>query len=152
MNYLVFTLLFTVLHAAAYTIAGAVIFNFSKDVYKGKSRIMDYLRDMNNPQESSHVTKRFFPAQLVRGVLMSLVLYPLLPLLGEISVLPRGVFLFGMMFCYTHIACAAPCPDNIEGYVYLREKYFSKSSFFKFQTEMTLYSLLFSIPGTFLLF
>ncbi len=152
MDYLIFSLLFALMHAAAYTIAGAFILKRSKDVYEGKARIMDYLRDMRDPEESSHVTKWFLPAQLIRGLLLSFVLYPILPLLSDISIIHRAAYLFGMMFIYTHIASAAPCPDNIEGFVYLRRQYFKKSSFVKFQTEMALYSLLFSIPAAFILF
>jgi len=152
MEYLLFSLLFALLHTAAYSIAGAFILKKSKDVYEGKARIMDYLKDMQDPEESRHVTTWFLPAQLIRGILLSLVLYPILPLLSGTAVIPRAAYLFGMMFVYTHIASAAPCPDNIEGFVYLRRRYFKKSSFIKFQTEMVIYSLLFSIPAAFFLF
>lgn len=152
MRYLVFTLVFTAVHAIAYTIAGAFALSVSRDIYAGRKRKMDYLRDMEDPAESSHVKKYYFPAQILRGVLMSIVLYPLLGFLGENGYLPRVLFLLGLMFVYTHVGSAAPCPDNIEGMVYLKRKYIDLSLFGKFQLEMVFYSLLFSLAGGWVLF
>lgn len=152
MEYLVFSFWFIIIHTVAYTAAGMIALKISKDIYDGKSRLMDYLRDMANKNESSHVTKWFIPAQLVRGLLMSIVLYPILGLLGETSFALRFVFLFGLMFIYTHLSCAAPCADNIEGFVYMKDRYFKKSTFIKFQFEMITYSLLFSLLAGWLLF
>ena len=152
MNYLIFSFWFTVIHTAAYMVAGMIALKISKDIYDGKSRLMDYLRDMANENESKHVHKWFLPAQLLRGLLMSIVLYPVIGLLGDISFGLRFLFLAGLMFVYTHIACAAPCPDNIEGFVYLKDRYFKKSTFLKFQFEMITYSLLFGLTAGWFLF
>lgn len=51
-------------------------------------------------------------------------------------------FFSGLIFVYTHFACAAPCPDSIVGYAYMKERYIKKLSFFKFQFEMMINSLL----------
>ncbi len=152
MRYVIFSLSFTVLHAVAYTIAGALALHISSEIYKSRSRKMDYLRDMENPDESRHVQKFFFPVQLVRGLLLSVVLYPVLGALGELGFLLRGMFLFGLMFVYTHVGSAAPCPDNLEGFVYLKKKYFDKTMILKFQLEMLVYSSLFALTGSWLLF
>jgi len=61
-------------------------------------------------------------------------------------------FLAGLMFVYTHLASAAPCPDNIEGFVYMKERFFKKSSFLKFQFEMIIYSLILGFLTSFFLF
>ncbi len=152
MQYLVFSFFFMVIHAVSYSAAGFIALQISKDIYEGKTRLMDYLRDMTNKEERSHVQKWFFPAQLLRGLLMSVVLYPILPYLGELSFAARSAFLFSLMFIYSHIASAAPCPDNIEGAVYLRPKFFNASSFMKFQFEMLLYCVLFSTAAALVLF
>jgi hypothetical protein len=76
---------------------------------------------------------------------MSLVLFPLLP---SIVALPFGLsvaFFSGLMFIYTHLAAVSPFLDNIEGWVYFKEEYLVKKFFLKFQVEMILYSLLFSL-------
>jgi hypothetical protein len=152
MKYLMFTLWFTLLHAAAYTLAGALILKISKDVYEGRGRLMIYLRDMSDEGERGHVERMFFPGQLLRGVLMSIVLYPILPALGELSFALRFAFLGGLMFVFTHLAAVAPAPDNIEGYVYMKEQYFNKAAFLKFQAEMLVYTLVFSLAAASLLF
>ena len=152
MDYLIFILGFTLIHMAAYTIAGALTLKISKEVYEGKSRLMIYLRDMSDEQERGHVQTMFLPAQLLRGILMSLVLLPILPALGELSFVLRSTFLGGLAFIFTHLSSASPCPDNIEGYVYMKERYFNKSTFLKFQGEMLLYSVVFASFTAWLLF
>lgn len=152
MSPLMFTLWFTLLHAAAYSVAGMLILRISKDVYEGSQRTMDYLRDMDDPTDRRHVTRAFFPAQLVRGLLMSLVLWPLLGPLGDLGVLSRLFFFGGLAFIYTHLACAAPCPDNIEGFVYMKERYRDRATLVRFQLEMLLYSVLLAVPASVLLF
>lgn len=147
-----FSLGFTLIHMGVYTFAGAMILKISKEVYEGKGRLMIYLRDMSDQQERRQVEKMFLPAQLLRGILMSLVLYPILPALGELSFALRFAFFGGLMFIFTHLSSASPCPDNVEGYVYLKERYFSKTAFIKFQGEMLLYSVMFAGLAAWLLF
>ena len=148
MRYLIFSLGFTLIHMFSYTLAGAIILKYSKDTYNGKSRIMTYLRDMSSDNESKHVQKFFLPAQFMRGILMSIALYPILGVVGELGFFAKLVFSFSLMFVFTHIASAAPCPDNLEGFVYLKEEFFSKKTFLKFQIEMIMYSSVFAILAT----
>lgn len=152
MEYLVFSFWFMIIHTAAYMLAGILALRISKDIYEGKSRLMDYLRDMSVEDESKHVQKWVLPSQLLRGLLMSVVLYPVLAPLGEIAFGLRFAFLAGLMFVYTHLASAAPCPDNIEGFVYMKERFFKKSTFLKFQFEMIIYSLILGFLTSFFLF
>jgi hypothetical protein len=152
MQYVLFTLWFTLLHAAAYTIAGALVLKISKDVYEGKTRLMSYLRDMSDETERGHVQRWFFPAQLLRGAAMSVVLYPILDSIDALGFGQRFAFLGGLMFVYTHVACAAPGPDNVEGFVYLKPHLFDRTSFLKFQLEMVTYAMLFGVAGAWLLF
>jgi hypothetical protein len=145
MEYLKFSLLFTLVHALAYTIAGAIALGFSKDIYETKDRHATFLRDMSNEEESRHVSRYFLPAQIVRGLLMSLVLLPLLPSITALSFGVKVAFFSGLMFIYTHLAAVSPFLDNIEGLVYFKEKYLVRKFFLKFQVEMILYSVLFGL-------
>ncbi|HED23782.1 MAG TPA: hypothetical protein ENN91_01495 [Firmicutes bacterium] len=152
MNYILFSLWFTLVHIISYTLAGVLALRISKDIYEGKSRLMDYLRDMSVQSESRHVQKWFIPGQIVRGIILSVVLYPVLGFLGEISFGLRFLFFFGLMFGYTHLASAAPCSDNIEGLIYLKERYINRSIFLKFHYEMIIYSVVLALAVSLLLF
>jgi len=143
MEYLKFTLLFVFFHTLSYTLAGALALRFSGDIYRDRSRLCTFLRDMNDREESAHVQKYFFLAQIPRALLMALVLFPLLEPLRELAPGMRFVFFSGLMFVYTHLSAASPFPDNIEGQVYFRPEYLKKGSFLRFQMEMLIYCVLF---------
>lgn len=152
MAYLQFTLWFTVVHAAAYVVAGVISLAFSKDLYAQKGRTLDFLRDMNDPHESGHVNRTFLPAQIVRGVLMSVVLYPILGALGDMSVALRFVFLASLAFIYLEVASSIPFPTNVEGYVYLRDRYRGIPAVWKLYFEAILYAVLLAGPVAWLAF
>ena len=152
MEYFRLSIWFVLIHTFSYIFAGALALKISKDIYESKDRLMDYVRDMSNPKEKGHVGKWFLPAQLLRGLLMSFILYPIIIPLGELSFGMSFLFFFGLVFIFTHIACAAPCSDNIEGFVYLKERYLNKTMFFKFQFEMIIYSSLFGLLVSLIIF
>jgi hypothetical protein len=124
----------------------------SKDLYEDKNRLLDYLRDMSDENESKYVSKWFFPIQLLRGLVLSIVLYPILALLGELSFGLRFTFFSGLMFFYTDFACAVPFPNNLEGFVYMKKRYVKKEFFGKLYLEMIIYSLLFGLLVSWFLF
>jgi len=152
MVYLVFSFWFTIFHTIAYVAAGVIALKISKDIYEGKNRHADFIRDMSDPDESKHVQKLFIPAQLLRGLLMSIVLYPVLGLMGDLSFGLRFLFLAGLMFIYTEISSAVPFPTNIEGYVYMKQRYLQTATVWKFWLEITVYSVLFGLLAAGLLF
>ncbi len=152
MVYVRFSLWFTLIHTVAYAVAGMIALRVSGDIYEGKERLMTYLRDMSDPGERGHVEKWSILAQVPRGLLMSVVLYPILGAMGEMPLGLRFAFLSGLMFVYTHLSAAAPCADNIEGFVYMKDAFFRRSSFLKFQMEMVMYSVLFGFAAGSLLF
>jgi hypothetical protein len=152
MKYLLFSVWFTLIHAIVYTVIGALVLKLSKDLYEQKNRLLDYMNDMSVETENKHVAKWFLPAQLLRGLLMSVVLYPILGLLGELSFGLRLVFLAGLMFIFTDLASAVPFPNNIEGFVYLKKRYLKKDLFWKLYLESFLYSLAFGSLVSWLLF
>lgn len=98
---------------------------------------------MADPAENARVAKLTLPLQLLRGLVLSIVLYPILELLGDLSYPLRFVFLAGLMFVYTDFASAVPFPHNLEGVIYMKERYLKKSAFWKLQFEMIIFSLLF---------
>ena len=153
MQYVIFTGLFIVAHFVAYTIAGVVSYRVSQDLYEGEARLLDFMKDMGNKPEYNSVSKLVYPAQLVRGLLLSIVLYPIIGLLGGLSFWVRFAFFTGLMFIYTDFACAIPFPHNIEGFVYLKEKYLGKkNAFWKLQYEMIIYSIVFGLLASWMLF
>jgi len=124
----------------------------SKNLYEEKNRLLDFLRDMSDANDSNHVTKWFIPAQLVRGLFMSIVLYPVIDLLGELSFGLRFAFLSGLMFIYTDFASAVPFPHNMEGFVYMKNRYLKRKFIGKLYFEMIIYSLLFGFLASWFLF
>jgi hypothetical protein len=48
MAYVLFSLWFTLLHTAVYTIAGAIALRISKDLYEEKNRLLDFLRVLSS--------------------------------------------------------------------------------------------------------
>lgn len=143
MEYIKFSLLFMLVHTGAYFIAGMLAYRISRDLYHGENRLLDFLKDMADPAENARVAKLTLPLQLLRGLVLSIVLYPILELLGDLSYPLRFVFLAGLMFVYTDFASAVPFPHNLEGVIYMKERYLKKSAFWKLQFEMIIFSLLF---------
>jgi hypothetical protein len=151
MSYLIFTALFTIVHIIAYVLAGILALSFAKSAYNGDDRNFDFLRDMSDPEQKKKVGLLMLPSQLLRGVLMSLVLYPILDPLMSLSFVSCFVFFSGLAFVFTDFASAVPFPGNIEGYVYLKDKYRQKGGFFFSQGEMLIYSMLLGFAISFTL-
>ncbi len=153
MQYVIFSSLFIVAHIVAYTIAGVISYRVSQDLYEGDTRLLDFMKDMGNESENASVSKLVFPSQILRGLLLSIVLYPLIGFLGDLSFIVRFLFFAGLMFFYTDFACAILFPHNIEGFVYFKEKYLvRKGAFWKLQYEMIIYTILFGLLASWMLF
>lgn len=145
MNYIKFSLLFILIHGVSYIVAGVLALKISKDIYESKSRHCNFLRDMSESEESKHVQIMFLPAQILRGLLMSIVLFPVLNTIKQLPFTLKLTFFGSLMFIYTHIAAASPFIDNIEGFVYFKKNYLIKKYILKFQMEMVIYSILFGL-------
>jgi len=152
MQYLKFSGFFILAHFISYTIAGVIAYRFSKDLYEGENRLLDFLKDMSNEKENAEVAKYSMPAQILRGLLLSIVFFPILGALESISFITRAVFFSGLMFIYTDLASAMPFPDTIEGLVYMKKKYLKPSAFWKMQIEMLIYSIFFGLLASWLVF
>lgn len=151
-DYAVFVAGFTIIHTAAYTVAGVLELRFADYIYRGEERRIDFVRDMTIPEESTRIGLVFLPAQLVRGVLMAIVLLPVLDAIGNLAFGIRVAFLAGLMFVYADLASAVPFPNTIEGLVYLEEKYVRRDAFLTIQFEAIVYSLLFGLSTGWFLF
>ena len=144
MDYVWFSLGFVALHIGAYIAAGAVTLQFTRDLYAGDSALFaPFLRDVDVPQEKKRQGLVMWPAQLTRGLLMSIVLYPILGPLAELSLAARFGFLATLMFVYADLAASTPFSNNIEGLVYMKKRFVRPDVFWRIQSEAVLYSILF---------
>ncbi len=152
MAYLQFSLWFAVIHIVAYFLAGAIDFQLARRFYGGKERALDFMRDMSQQKESARVMRLLVPGQILRAVLMSLVLYPVLGALGGLSAGVRFAFFAGLMFVYADFASAIPFCNTVEGLIYLRPRYVTRRLFLTIQVEAVLYSLMFGAAAAWFLF
>jgi len=153
MEYLTFTALFVIAHLVAYVAAGAVTYPL---VYRGwhggeGSLYGTFLRDMTDPAERRRNSVLLVPTQVPRAVLMSIVLYPVLGALGELSPGLQFVFLGGLMYVYTDLAAATPFSNTIEGILYMKPHLIEKA-FWPTQIEALLYATLMGGAAAWFLF
>jgi len=152
MEYIRFSLLFALVHTGAYLVAGLLAYRISHDLYQGDNRLLDFLKNMADKSENARVARWSLPLQLLRGLLLSIVLYPILGMLGDLPFGLRFVFLASLMFIYTDFASAIPFPHNIEGFIYMKDRYLKKNAFWKLQFEMIIFSLIFGLVSGWILF
>lgn len=144
--YIIFSIKFFTFHFISYIIAGTIDLQFAKKMYSGKNRLYkSFFRDMDNQTENSRIAKLLIPSQLIRSLLMSIVLYPILPLLSQLSFLTQFLFMAGLMFIYADFASAIPFSNTIEGLVYLKKEFVTKKVFWTIQFEAIIYSLIFGL-------
>ncbi len=152
-SYIKFSLLFFVIHFACYIFAGVIDLKLAEKMYKGKDRLYkSFFRNMEDEKEKTRIAKLLFPSQFLRGILMSVVLYPILPFLGELSFYMQFLFMSGLMFIYSDFSSAIPFSNTIEGLVYLKKEFVEKKVFWTIQLEAILYSILFGLLAAWLLF
>ena len=106
---------------------------------------------MEDDKESNRIAKLLIPSQLIRAILMSLVLYPILPFLKELSFETQFIFMASLMFVYADFASAIPFSNTIEGIVYLKKEFVRQSVFWTIQLEAILYSLMFGLLSAWIL-
>jgi len=121
-------------------------------MYEGKERLYSsFFRNMEDKKERNRIARLLLPSQFVRGILMSLVLYPVLPFLEELSFGNQFLFLAGLMFIYADFSSAVPFSNTIEGVVYLKREFVEKKVFWIIQLEAILYSVLFGLLASWLM-
>ena len=152
MEYLVFSLSFFIIHLACYVAAGVADLQLARKLYGGKNRLYGgFLRDTEDTRESTRIAKLLLPSQFLRAILMSLVLYPILPFLKELSFEIQFLFMSSLMFIYADLASAVPFSNTIEGFVYLKKEFVQKRVFWIIQMEAIMYSVMFGLLSAWLL-
>ncbi|MGM0597135.1 MAG: hypothetical protein ACQES9_08865 [Myxococcota bacterium] len=107
---------------------------------------------MNDAKENSRIALLLIPSQLIRALLMSMVLYPVLPYLKQLHFGTQFVFMTGLMFIYADFSSAVPFSNTIEGIVYLKKEFVKKKVFWTIQLEAIIYSVLFGLLSSLFLF
>lgn len=153
MEYIRFTLLFFVIHTITYYIAGFINYQFSKKLYGGRDQLYkSFLRNMSDSKEVASVNKKIIPVQLARAILMSIVLYPVIDYIGELSFGLRFLFMGGLMFVYADFCSAIPFSNTLEGLIYMKPEFVKPKIFWTIQMEAIIYSIIFGLATSWLLF
>ncbi len=151
-DYILFSLLFFVIHLVCYIIAGVIDLQLARKVYSGKNRLFkSFFRNMEDKKESKRIAKLLIPSQFIRAVCMSLVMYPILPFLKDMTFGMQFIFMSSLMFVYADFASAIPFSNTIEGIVYLQKKFVKKKVFWTIQLEAILYSIMFGLFSAWIL-
>ncbi len=111
-----------ILHTVTYFIAGALAYPLlTKDLYVGSNPVFAaFFRTQAEPALWAHVTTWFFPAQILRGFLLSLAIYPFYKVLVSWSYWKRFATITGLYLLIGFWAAAVAAPGTIEGLVYMR--------------------------------
>lgn len=151
-EYISFSLLFFIIHFVCYMIAGLIDLQMAKRIYKGKDRLYkSFFRDMDDEKESRRISRILIPSQFTRAIAMSVVLYPILPFLRDLSFGLQFTFMASLMFVYADFASAVPFSNTIEGIVYLKKEFVERKVFGIILFEAVLYSLMFGLLSAWLL-
>ena len=109
-------------HVTTYFLAGAVAYPLlTKEYYVGSNPIFAvFLRTETDAQLWPHVVRWFLPAQILRGILIAAVLYPLFDTLKRWAFTKRWFLVSGLIVVLGFWAAAVPAPGTIEGMIYMR--------------------------------
>ncbi len=140
-----FALKLVVSHTVTYFVVGAVAYQLlTKPLYIGEQAVMaTFMRTEAEPELWRHVMVWFLPAQILRGLLMALVLYPLLDTLIGWNWTKRFLVIAGIYLVFGFWASTVAAPGTIEGLVYLRPE-FTPSVHLTMQPEIIAQGLLMS--------
>jgi hypothetical protein len=121
-RFAIFAAKITAAQVTTYFLAGAVFYQLlTKDYYTGSNPIFAaFMRTETEPELWAHVMRWFLPAQILRGVLIAAVLYPLLDTLKVWSFGKRFLLIASLYLVFGFWAAAVAAPGTIEGMVYLR--------------------------------
>ena len=109
-------------HVTTYFLAGLIFYPLlTEKYYVGPNPI--FAAFMRTPADSAlwpHAVRWFLPAQILRGILIALVLYPLYDVLKTWA-FPRRLFYIAALYLVLGFwAATVAAPGTIEGMVYLR--------------------------------
>ncbi len=109
-------------HVTTYFLAGAIAYPLlTQEFYRGPHPVFaTFMRTEAEPELWSHVVRWFLPAQILRGLLIAAVLYPLLDTLMAWSFGKRFLSVAGLYLVLGFWGATVAAPGTIEGMVYLR--------------------------------
>ena len=124
-RFLGFAIRVIVAHSVTYFLVGAAAYQLlTKTLYEGADPI--FARFMRTPAEPDvwrHVMIWFLPAQVLRGLLMAVALYPFYETLLAWSAKKRFLTLLVVYLVFGYWACAVAAPGTIDGLVYMRPEF-----------------------------
>jgi hypothetical protein len=114
-----------VAHTVTYFIVGALAYQvLTKTLYEGSDPIFArFMRTPADPDLWRPVMLWFMPAQVLRGLLMAVALYPFYDTLLAWSIRKRFLSLTGLYLIFGYWASAVAAPGTIDGLVYLRPEF-----------------------------
>jgi hypothetical protein len=129
-------------HALTYFIVGALAYQLlTKEFYIGPDPIFAaFMRTETEPELWTHVERWFFPAQILRGLLIAAVLYPFFATLNGWSFAKRFLSISSLYLVLGFWAAAGASPGGIEGMVYMRP-FITPAVHFKVQPEIVVQGL-----------
>jgi hypothetical protein len=121
-RFLSFAAKVTVAHVASYFVVGAAAYQLlTKPFYEGSNPVFSiFMRTPAEPELWKHVMIWFIPGQVLRGVLIAAVLYPLFDTLNAWSWGKRLLSISGLYLVLGYWASAVAAPGTIDGLIYLR--------------------------------
>jgi hypothetical protein len=109
-------------HVTTYFLAGAVFYPLlTKPYYEGPHPIFAvFLRTEADVGLFAHVVNWFLPAEILRGILIAAVLYPLYDILKAWPFLKRFLYVASLYLVLGFWAATVAAPGTLEGMVYMR--------------------------------
>jgi hypothetical protein len=109
-------------HVTTYFLAGMIAYPLlTRQFYVGPHPIFaTFMRTEAEPELWRHAVRWFLPAQILRGILIASVLYPLFDTLKSWSFGKRFLMIASLYVVLGFWAAAVAAPGTIEGMVYLR--------------------------------
>ena len=126
----------TVAHVVTYVAVGALAYPFlTREFFEGAGLAAQVMRTPAEPALWAHVTRWMLPFQVLRGLLLSLVLYPFLGTLLSWSYARRCVALAGLYVVIGQWASTVAGSGTIEGWLILRPEFTTPSVVVKAMAE-----------------
>ncbi len=121
-RFVIFAVKVVAAHVTTYFLAGAMAYPLlTKEFYVGPNPIFaTFMRTEAEPALWGHVVQWFLPAQILRGVLIAAILYPLFDTLKAWPFGKRFLLIASLYVVLGFWAATVAAPGTIEGMVYMR--------------------------------
>jgi hypothetical protein len=121
-RFLLFVAKIIAAQVTTYFLSGAVFYPLlTKPYYEGPHPIFAvFLRTEADPVLWAHVVNWFLPAEILRGILIAVVIYPLYDILKAWSFLKRLFYVASLYLVLGFWAATVAAPGTLEGMIYMR--------------------------------